>query len=197
MKDEGTMSATSAKHVTTANEDFLYNGTGWFDSLGGNQDNYIKVKKYPQKYIYAIFAPQYDAHKTLRKGDKGADVKELQKALVKLGFGKVTGTKLACRGNFKNNTEATVKLFQKYTKCCTPDGICGKKTWAMIDKMLAEPLHTTEAMTNVYVRTAPDLEAKKKGKVLDGTVVQYTNIVNGWLYIPAKKGWSTSAYYKL
>ena len=121
----------------------------------------------------------------------------MQKALVKLGFGRVTGHKLACRGHFKNNTENVVKLFQQYTGCCKPDGICGSKTWAMIDKMLAEPLHTTEAMTNVYVRTAPDLDAKKTSKVLDGTVVQYTNIVNGWLYIPARDGWSTSAYYKL
>lgn len=197
MKDEGEMKATSSKHVTTAYEDFKYNGTGWFDSLGGNQDNYIKVKKYPQKYIYAIFEPQYDAHRTLKKGDSGEEVKEMQKALVKLGFGRVTGHKLACRGHFKNNTENVVKLFQQYTGCCKPDGVCGSKTWAMIDKMLAEPLHTTEAMTNVYVRTAPDLDAQKTSKVLDGTVVQYTNIVNGWLYIPAKKGWSTSAYYKM
>lgn len=197
MKDEGEMKATSSKHVTTAYEDFVYNGTGWFDSLGGNQDNYIKVKKYPQKYIYAIFAPQYNVHKTLRRDDTGAEVKELQKDLKALGFGRVTGKRLLAGGGYRANTEATVKEFQRLTGCCKPDGICGQKTWAMIDKMLAEPLHSTVALTNVYVRTRPDLDGKKIAKIKEGTSVQYTNIVNGWLYIPKKKGWSKSSYYKL
>lgn len=197
LKSAPPMVYSSTKHTTTAYGDFMYNDQGYFKALGGNQSGEIQVKQYPQKYIYAIFYPQYETHKTLRKGDNGAEVKELQNDLVKLGFGKVTGTKLACRGNFKSNTEAAVKLFQQYTGCCTPDGICGKKTWAMIDKMLAEPLHSAEAMTNVYVRYAPGLEAEKKSKVLDGTVIQYTNIVNGFLYIPKKKGWSKSSYYKL
>lgn len=197
LKSDAPMTTTSSKHVTTAFEDFKYNGTGWFNSLGGNQDNYIKVKLYPQKYIYAIFEPDYGGHKTLRKGDSGAEVREMQKALITLGFGRITGHKLAARGNYKNNTENVVKEFQRITKCCTPDGVCGPKTWAMIDKMLAEPLHTTTALVNVYVRSGPGLDYKKVSKVLDGAAVQYTNIVNGWLYIPAKKGWSKSSYYKL
>lgn len=197
MKDEGEMKATSSKHVTTAYDDFVYNGTGWFDSLGGNQDNYIKVKKYPQKHIYAIFAPQYNVHKTLRRDDTGAEVKELQKDLKALGFGRVTGKRLLAGGGYRANTEATVKEFQRLTGCCKPDGICGQKTWAMIDKMLAEPLHSTVALTNVYVRTRPDLDGKKIAKIKEGTSVQFTNIVNGWLYIPKKKGWSKSSYYKL
>lgn len=198
LKSDPPMTTTSAKHVTTAYEDFVYNGTGWFDSLGGNQDNYIKVKKYPQKQIYAIFAPDYGtAHPTLRKGDKGADVREMQKDLKKLGFGRITGHTLLAGGSFKTNTYNTVKKFQEITKCCTPDGVCGPKTWAMIDKLLATPLHTTTALTNVYVRTGPGLDYKKVAKVKEGNTAQYANIVNGWLYIPKHNGWSKSTYYAM
>lgn len=197
LHDAPPMDEGSHKHVTTAYRDFYYNSGDSFTSLGGNQGDKIQTKVYPQGKIYAIFEPDYTVHKTLRKGNKCEEVKELQRDLINLGFGRITGRRLLAGGSFKDNTEATVKLFQEYTKCCTPDGICGKKTWAMIDKMLAEPLHSTEAMTNVYVRYNPNLEAKKKAKILEGTMVQYTNIVDGWLYLPKKKGWTMSKYYKL
>ena len=197
LHDAPPMDAGSHKHVTTVNKDFDYNGVAYFTSLGGNQGDKIQTKDYPQAKIYAIFEPDYTVHKTLRRGDKCEEVKELQRDLINLGFGRITGRGLLAGGSFKSNTENCVKLFQQYTKCCTPDGVAGKKTWAMIDKMLSEPLHTTEAMTNVYVRIAPSLEFKKKSKVLEGAAVQYTNIVDGWLYIPKKKGWSMSKYYKL
>lgn len=197
LKSEAPMTYKSSKHTTTAYTDFAYTGTGYFSSLGGNQSGEIKVKQYLQSQIYAVFYPDYSVHKTLRKGDSGAEVREMQKSLITLGFGRITGHKLAARGNYKNNTENVVKEFQRITKCCNPDGICGKRTWAMIDKMLAEPLHSTVALTNVYVRTRPDLDGKKIAKIKEGTSVQYTNIVNGWLYIPKKKGWSKSSYYKL
>ena len=67
----------------------------------------------------------------------------------------------------------------------------------MIDKMLATPLSTTTALTNVYVRTGPGTEYKKAGKVKEGDIVGYTIIIDGWLYLPEKNGWSRSSYYKL
>ena len=129
LKSAAPMRETSDKHVTSAYEDFVYNGTGWFDSLGGNQSDYIQVKKYGQKDIYAVFVPDYGGHKTLRKGDSGPEVKEMQDDLTALGFGRITGSKLACRGNYKNNTENVVKAFQRITKCCSPDGVCGPLSW--------------------------------------------------------------------
>ena len=197
LKSAAPMTELSEKHVTSAYEDFVYNGSGWFDSLGGNQSDYIQVKKYGQKNIYAVFVPDYkEDHRTLRKGDSGPEVKELQKDLTALGFGRITGTRLACRGNFKGNTEKALKAFQKLTGL-TVDGVCGPKTWAKIDALLAVPVHTTTALTNVFTRTGPGSDYRKTGKVLEGDSVGYTIIINGWLYIPKKNSWSRSAYYKL
>ena len=197
LKSAAPMTELSEKHVTSAYEDFVYNGSGWFDSLGGNQSDYIQVKKYGQKNIYAVFVPDYkEDHRTLRKGDSGPEVKELQKDLTALGFGRITGVRLACRGHFKNNTEKVLKAFQKLTGL-TVDGVCGPKTWAKIDALLAVPVHTTTALTNVFTRTGPGSDYRKTGKVLEGDSVGYTIIINGWLYIPKKNSWSRSAYYKL
>ena len=195
-KDSGEMTYGSHKHTTTVDKDFTYTAAGDFEALGGNQDNYIKVKSYPQRMIYAMFVPQYEVHKTLRKGDKAPEVRELQKDLKTLGFGRVTGKRLLAGGSFKSNTENTLKIFQK-TCGLTVDGICGPKTWAKIDELLATPVSTTTALTNVYVRTGPGEEYKKTAKILEGTAVAYTNIINGWMYLPKKKGWSMSKYYKL
>lgn len=197
LHDAPPMTFSSHKHVTTAYHSFTYTGGGYFVSLGGNQGDKIQPKDYFQSKIYAIFEPDYNAHKTLRRDDTGAEVRELQRDLKALGFGQITGKRLLAGGGYRANTEATVREFQRITKCCKPDGVCGPRTWAMIDKMLAEPLHSTVALTNVYVRTRPDLDGKKIAKIKEGTSVQYTNIVNGWLYIPKKKGWSRSSYYKL
>lgn len=198
LKSDPPMTSGSAKHVTSVYEGFQWKGTGTFNTLGGNQSDYIQKKLYPQSQVYAIFRPDYGtSHPTLRKGDKGADVREMQKDLKKLGFGRITGHTLLAGGSFKNNTYNTVKKFQEITKCCTPDGVCGPKTWAMIDKLLATPLHATTALTNVYVRTGPGRDYKKVAKVKEGNTVQYTNIVNGWLYIPKHNGWSSSSYYAM
>ena len=197
LKSAAPMTELSEKHVTSAYEDFVYNGSGWFDSLGGNQSDYIQVKKYGQKNIYAVFVPDYkEDHRTLRKGDSGPEVKELQKDLTALGFGRITGVRLACRGNFKNNTEKVLKAFQKLTGLKV-DGVCGPKTWAKIDALLAVPVHSTTALTNVFTRTGPGSDYRKTGKVLEGDSVGYTIIIDGWLYIPKKNSWSRSSYYKL
>lgn len=195
LKSAAPMTESSEKHVTSAYQDFVYNGTGYFDALGGNQSDYIKVTKYAQKNIYAVFEPDYGVHKTLRKGDTGEEVKELQEDLTALGFGRITGVKLACKGNFKNNTENCVKAFQKYTGL-TVDGVCGPRTWAKIEALLAVPVNTTTALTNVYVRTGPGKEYKKTAKILEGNSVGYTIIIDGWMYIPKKHGWSMTRYYK-
>lgn len=195
LKSAAPMTEMSEKHVTSAYENFVYNGSGYFDALGGNQSDYIRVTKYAQKNIYAIFEPDYEKHHTLRKGDSGAEVKEMQKDLTALGFGRITGHRLACRGNFKNNTENVLKAFQKHTGLKV-DGICGPATWEKIDKLLAIPVKTTTALRNVYTRTGPGSEYKKTGKVLEGTDVGYTLIIDGWMYIPKKNAWSRTAYYK-
>ena len=63
--------------------------------------------------------------KTLRKGDHGNDVKELQTALNRAGF------PLKIDGIFGNDTESTLKHFQT-DRGLTVDGVCGAETWAAL-----------------------------------------------------------------
>lgn len=196
MKDSGAMTYSSKKHTTTAYNDFNYTGSGTFPALGGNQDGEIKVKAYPQSQIYAVFYPDYDHHPTLRKGDSGDAVKEMQTILKAIGFGRVTGITLAARGHFKTNTLNCLLAFQKATGL-VPDGVCGPKTWDALERYSKTTQHTATALTNVYVRRGPGLDYKKISKVKEGDTVAYTTLMGCWIYLPAKKGWSKTSYYNL
>ena len=65
---------------------------------------------------------------TLRKGDKGADVANLQKLLMQAGY---TLPKYGADGDFGNECLNAVKAFQR-DKSLTVDGIVGAKTWAAL-----------------------------------------------------------------
>ena len=67
-------------------------------------------------------------HPTLRKGDKGADVANLQKLLMQAGY---TLPKYGADGDFGDECLNAVKAFQKDNKL-TVDGIVGAKTWAAL-----------------------------------------------------------------
>lgn len=67
---------------------------------------------------------------TLRKGDKGESVKNLQKLLIERGYDHII-TK--ADGIFDDKTEAAVKAFQNNNKLKS-DGIVGPKTWEALTK---------------------------------------------------------------
>ena len=65
---------------------------------------------------------------TLRKGDKGADVANVQKLLMQAGY---TLPKYGADGDFGDECLSAVKAFQRDNKL-TVDGIVGAKTWAAL-----------------------------------------------------------------
>lgn len=71
---------------------------------------------------------------TLKKGDKGADVANLQRLLMQAGY---SLPKYGADGDFGNECLSAVKAFQKDNKL-TVDGIVGAKTWAAL---LTVPTH--------------------------------------------------------
>lgn len=75
---------------------------------------------------------------TLKRGSKGAYVKELQTKLVGRGYS--VGT-YGIDGDFGRATEAAVKEFQKDAGL-TVDGICGPKTWEALDGSSDTGLYT-------------------------------------------------------
>ena len=67
-------------------------------------------------------------HPTLRKGDKGSDVANLQKLLMQAGYAL---PKFGADGDFGDECLNAVKAFQRDKKL-TVDGIVGAKTWAAL-----------------------------------------------------------------
>lgn len=75
--------------------------------------------------------------KTLKKGDKGKEVEDLQKYL-----------KIKVDGDFGTKTEDAVKKFQK-EKGLTSDGVVGEKTWnamGIFSTDLSETVHSSEKL---------------------------------------------------
>lgn len=186
------------KHATTVNKDFTWKGSGYFEALGGNQDDMIKVCNYSQAKIHALFIPDYGKpeHKTVRYGDSGYEVRDMQNALIQTGFAEITGERLTATGKFGKRTLGTVAGFQVVTRI-PADGICGPITWDMLDYLSARPETNAKALTDVYVRQGPGPGFKSVGVVKEGEAIVYTSPVEDWIYIPSKNGWSKALYFEL
>ncbi len=76
-------------------------------------------------YSVPGWAEQSAARPTLRRGDKGDAVKELQRALAR------RGANITSDGAFGTKTEAAVRAFQRQMGLAI-DGIVGAKTWACL-----------------------------------------------------------------
>ena len=67
------------------------------------------------------------SYQTIRRGDSGDDVKQLQKLLILLNYLPVG----ADDGKFGQQTETAVKAFQR-DQSLSADGVCGPITWAAL-----------------------------------------------------------------
>lgn len=190
LKSDPPMTVGSSKHVTTAYEDFLYNGTGYVKCLGGNQSDQIKVSQYSQKTIYAIFEPQYGPE-TLRKGSKGPAVTELQGDLNIFGYKDAEGKKLAMDGSFGARTQYAVKQLQA-DQGLKVDGVCGPLTWGRIEEM-REGIHRVKVLTLLNLREGPGTEHPIK-KVLQEGHIFLVSRGTDWLYLPEEDGWVSAKY---
>ena len=186
LKSASPMQANSKKHVTTVFKEFSWTGSGWIQTLGGNQDNYIKVKQYPQGQIYAIYVPEYDPkHKTVRKGSEGQDVKDLQTDLNYFGY-RADGEKLKVDGKFGAKTETALKVMQSDQKL-EPDGVCGQLTWNRLDEMKKETVKV-RLKSNSYLRPRPVTGAPRLKILKKGTTYTATRI-SKWVYLVEAEGW--------
>lgn len=92
---------------------------------------------------------------TLRKGDKGVDVANLQKLLMQAGYAL---PKYGADGDFGNECLNAVKAFQK-DKSLTVDGIVGAKTWKAL---LTMPTH--DKHYNIIIN---DVNEAVKNKIVE------------------------------
>lgn len=192
LKSDPPMTATSKKHVTTAYEDFTYTGKGYIKTLGGNQSDYIRVAQYPQSQIYAIFEPDYTKHSTLRQGDKGQEVRELQMDLNYLGYRDDKMRQLKVDGSFGPITLSVVKKFQA-DQNLQVDGVVGSKSWTrLLTMMQVRFLVTTK--TRLNLRKTPE-KTDNKIKVLQADKKFYcSRWTKEWAYLPDEGGWVMNQY---
>lgn len=94
---------------------------------------------------------------TLKKGNKGTYVKELQTALKELGY---SLGKYGVDGDFGSVTETAVKEFQKHNGLKV-DGIVGESTWAAIKKELE-----VQSTIEYYTVCIPNLTKAQKDELL-------------------------------
>lgn len=94
----------------------------------------------------------------LRIGSKGEEVRELQENLIKLGYDL---GKWGADGDFGNATYEAVKKLQK-DHGLEDDGIVGKQTYALIDRLLDERQVTQPQRENPY----PTIRLGDKGELV-------------------------------
>lgn len=141
----------------------------------------------------------------LRNGTEGSDVKVLQSMLIELGY---DCGRWGADGDFGDGTELAVKQFQK-EHGLEVDGIVGEKTWAALDKAMAEaakpvedPQYVIISGGNCYVRDLPNTSGKALGIARNGEKLEYAGATDDetkWLKVKFndKEGWVSGKYGKL
>ena len=112
--------------------------------------------------------PDPDKKPTLRKGDQGETVKELQRDLLQLGYdlGTYGPEKDGADGKFGAKTEEAVRSFQESHDgpdgwALAVDGIVGKNTWWALDQAVGqEPDPAAEPAEVLYTVTVPHMSLK-------------------------------------
>ena len=110
-------------------------------------------------------------HPTLRKGDKGEAVREMQAMLDRLGYD--LGS-CGVDGDFGKDTEAAVRSFQSDHRLAA-DGVCGPATWAELEKAAASlqaPIDGAEAMYSVIISGLDLTQARALQRNYPGSVIE-------------------------
>lgn len=123
------------------------------------------------------------SYPTLRKGDKGENVKILQTIL-----NEIADTDLDVDGSFGGKTQKAVKDFQKANKLSV-DGVCGPATWGKIEKLYGKPISTLSIASGHY---NPGSLVKGKSYSLDGKITSNHKITSVTVGIYKTNGTATA-----
>lgn len=135
--------------------------------------------------------PAPDTDRTLKRGDKGDDVKAMQQALMKAGW---SFPKYGADGDFGAETEANVRGFQR-TEGLEVTGIYDAATRAaLMRKIGAGKVEITGGTVNV--RSGPGTNNSIIGIAHKGEKYEYGLVTNGWYQIDfgGVVGWVSGKY---
>lgn len=142
--------------------------------------------------------------RVLKHGSEGADVKQMQANLIRLGY---DCGKWGADGDFGDATEMALKQFQT-DHGLNADGEFGEKTREAMDKAIADietmhddPRHVKITGGNCYIRSAPNTTGRILGVAHDGDVLPYDGQTteDGWHLVVDKgqSGWVSGKYARL
>lgn len=199
--------------VTSSNVYTIEGNTSGASTLITNGGGVCKKSyRLDSTYIDGYGRPKYDAveadldkvtdlelgERLLTNGCEGDDVKELQEALISLGF---NCGDWGADGEFGDATELAVEAFQRAYKCVV-DGEFGPETY----KALLAALKAQEAVTEAqevhivngdcWIRSEPNKGGKKLGVAHRGDKYVYggKTAENGWKSIEHKGGIAYVSY---
>lgn len=167
---------------------------------GGNQGNKVKDALFPASTILAVRRADPSTpsgRATVRQGDKGAMVLDLQDQLARLGY--FSGKK---DGDFGPLTRGSVLAFQADHGLET-DGIVGNRTWAAMAKAKprAERKATTADMRAKGSETIASADKAQAGLVVAAATGAVGKIVDDFTADPvgtisdvASRGWPIKAW---
>lgn len=138
-------------------------------------------------------AAEEETRDYLMKGDKGAEVKEMQEDLIDLGF---SCGEAGADGDFGSDTEKAVIAFQA-ANGLDDDGLYGPLSKAKAKELLAKasaakfpavPFMVRVLIDDLNIRTAPSMDGKVTGVTKKGsfTIVE---VRNGWGKLKSGAGW--------
>lgn len=105
--------------------------------------------------------PTETVRRTLRKGSRGDDVRELQETLNSLGYDCGTAD-----GIFGAKTEAAVEAFQRASGLVA-DGVVGKNTWAALDAATGAVQPPEEIAPMLFRVTIENVTYEQYRRILD------------------------------
>lgn len=156
--------STSDENVMSHTGVYLGDGTV-VDARGASKGvRHDKISEYPWTH-WAI--PTWGEVKpkatrpTLRRGNKGEAVKEMQKLLLKHGF---QLPKYGADGSFGEETETAVRLFQSLNGLYV-DGLVGVKTMAALEADAVKPSSYTVTLHGLTEQVAKNLVAQYGGEM--------------------------------
>lgn len=145
-----------------------------------------------------------EGQRDLRNGDEGADVKQLQVNLIRLGF---SCGKWGADGDFGDCTQQAVEAFQR-ANSLDVTGVYDAATRAAMEAALDaldtptdDPRDVRIVGGNCYVRSAPHTGGKILGVAHEGDTLAYQGQTSdeGWHLVDYKNqnGWVSGKYGKL
>lgn len=173
---------------------FIHTGLGLNNEVCDCGNNVQHTKSRPAKWTHwAVPAGLYEgaiqttepekdqgtqqstsSRQTLRKGNKGPLVKELQGMLDKLGYNLgICGID----GDYGTATAAAVRSFQSDHRL-TVDGVCGPKTWAELEKAVASITTKPEEPEKVYAVVISGLD-KTQAETIAANYPANSRIIEG------------------